>query len=66
MPVINITMGTLTTETKKEIIQRVTETLIDITQLPPQEFTCIIHEIPYENLGRGTKTIKEIIEERSK
>lgn len=59
MPIINLTMGPLTTEQKKEIIERVTTTLMDITNIPEHSFTCIINELPLENLGVGKLTVKE-------
>lgn len=59
MPIINLTMGPLTTEQKKEIIKRVTETLMDITKIPEHSFTTIINEVPLENIGIGTMTVEE-------
>lgn len=66
MPIINLTMGPLTNEQKKEIIERVTETLMDITKIPEHSFTTIINELPYENLGIGKMTVKDKIESMSK
>lgn len=61
MPIVNITMGQVNEETKLEIIARTTETLMDITGLGADHFTTLIHELPYENIGKGKESIKQII-----
>jgi len=60
MPVINITMGKITTNQKQQIIKEVTQTVIEITNIPEHAFACVITELPDENLGLGTKTVAEI------
>lgn len=65
MPIVNITMGELTTEKKKEIITKVTETLVEITGLPEDKFMTVIDEKSYENLGIGTKTVAELVANKS-
>jgi len=60
MPVINITMGSATEEQKKQLIERLTAEAIDITKIGAEHFTVLIHELPYENLGVGGRTIKDI------
>ncbi len=61
MPVVNITLASeqITTEQKREMIQRVTKTLVDITNIPEASFTTIIQEYPLENLGNGTVTLQD-------
>lgn len=66
MPVINITLGKVSTEQKKELVEKLTTAAMEITNIPEQEFTCIINELPYENLGRGRQTVKERLEKMSK
>lgn len=61
MPLINITLGATTEEQKKEIIEKVTRTMVDITKIPEDKFMTLIHELPYENLGLGTKTVKDLL-----
>lgn len=63
MPIVNITLGQITDEKKAEIIERTTQTLMEITGLGEESFMTTINELPYENLGKGTKTIAKVLEE---
>lgn len=60
MPVITITMGQTSEEVKKKLVQNLTKEAMEITQKSAEHFTVLIHELPYENIGHGGKTIKEI------
>ena len=60
MPVINITMGSATEEQKKSLIERLTAEAVSITKIGAEHFTVLIHELPYETLGLGGRTVKEI------
>lgn len=62
MPVINIDLGLgqVTEEQKKQLISRITADAVEITGLSPEKFTMFIKEFPFENIGVGGKTIKEI------
>lgn len=60
MPYISIESGYLTAEQKKQLIERLTATASDITNIPAQFFTVTIKEIPDENFGIGGKSIDEI------
>ncbi|MDE5786925.1 MAG: 4-oxalocrotonate tautomerase family protein [Bacteroidaceae bacterium] len=60
MPYITIESGTLTSEQKKELIERLTMTTAEITGIPPQFFMVSIKELPDENIGIGGKSIDEI------
>lgn len=60
MPYISIESGALTSEQKKELIERLTTTASEITHIPAQFFTVTIKELPDENLGIGGKPIDEI------
>lgn len=62
MPMINVTMGPASEEMKKEIIEKVTATMSDITKIPADHFMFAIHELPLTNVGSGGKTIKEMLE----
>ena len=57
MPYISVEIGALTSEQKKELIERLTATTAEITHIPVQLFTVTIKELPYENFGIGGKTI---------
>ncbi len=60
MPYISIESGALTSEQKKELIERLTVTASEITNIPAQFFTVTIKELPDENFGIGGKPIDEI------
>ena len=59
MPYISIESGKLTGEQKKQLIERLTSTASEITNIPEQFFTVTIKEIPDENFGIGGKSIDE-------
>ena len=60
MPYISIEIGALTSEQKKELIERLTTTASKITHIPAQFFTVTIKELPDDNFGIGGKSIDEI------
>ena len=60
MPYISIESGKLTAGQKKQLIERLTATASEITNIPEQFFTISIKEIPDENYGIGGKSIDEI------
>ncbi|MDD4096883.1 MAG: tautomerase family protein [Oscillospiraceae bacterium] len=60
MPLIQITMGKASQETKRALIEKLTADAIEITQIPAGEFTTTITELDYDNIGRGGKTITDI------
>lgn len=45
---------------KKELIERTTAVVSEITRIPEQFFMVTIKELPDENIGIGGKTIDEI------
>ena len=60
MPYISIESGNLSTEQKRQLIERLTATASEITHIPERFFTVTIKEIPDENFGIGGKSIGEI------
>ena len=66
MPYISIESGALTSEQKKELIERLTTTASEITNIPAQFFMVTIKELPDENFGIGGKTIDIIKDEYKK
>ena len=60
MPYISVESGALTSEQKKELIERLTSTASEITNIPSQFFTVTIKELPDENFGIGGKSVDEI------
>jgi 4-oxalocrotonate tautomerase len=64
MPVIEITMTKASVETKRALIERLSADAIEITKIPPSEFTVLIHELERESIGRGGRTCADIFAER--
>ena len=60
MPVITVEMGQTNEEKKKKLVESLTKEAAEIIQMPVDHFTVFIHEYPFENIGQGGKTIKEI------
>ena len=60
MPYISIESGNVSTEQKRQLIERLTATASEITHIPERFFTVTIKEIPDENFGIGGKSIDEI------
>lgn len=60
MPYISIESGTLTAVQKKELIERLTATASEITNVPRQFFMVTIKELPDENFGIGGRSIGDI------
>lgn len=60
MPYISIESGRLTVGQKKQLIERLTATASEITNIPTQFFTVTIKELSDKNFGIGGKSIDEI------
>ena len=60
MPNINVQMGPAMEEIKKQLIVELTTTAVKVTSMRPEQFTVFIQETPFENIGVGGKTVKEI------
>jgi len=60
MPLIQITMGKASQETKRALIEKLTAAAIEITKIPASEFTTTILELEYDNIGRAGKTVTDI------
>lgn len=60
MPYISIESGRLTAEQKRQLIERLTGTASEITNIPAQFFMVTIKELPDENISIGGKSIDEI------
>jgi 4-oxalocrotonate tautomerase len=59
MPVIQITLGKISKEQKRELIEKITKTAIEITKIPANEFTVSIIELDHDNIGRAGKTLSD-------
>lgn len=60
MPVITIEMGETDTERKKSLIENLTKTAAEVTNIPAEKFTVLIHELDSANIGVGGRTLTEI------
>ena len=56
---IKITREGATTEQKKELIQRVTQDLVDVLGKNPQTTVVVIDEVDTDNWGIGGETVTE-------
>ena len=59
MPVIKIEISHQSKEKKKEMIEKLTQTMIEITNIPAQSFTVFIDEYDKDNIGVGGVQISE-------
>ncbi len=62
MPVIKLEIGKqgLTTDQKKQLIERLTDTAAEITRIHKQAFTVYINEYADENIGVGGVTLDKV------
>jgi 4-oxalocrotonate tautomerase len=60
MPVITWEGGALTTQQKKELILKLSQTAVEITNIPLQFHSVLIREQPDENLGSAGESILEL------
>lgn len=60
LPVISLQMGKLAKKQKEELIKKFTTTTSEITKVPEQAVTVLIHELDDENVGVGGKDIGQI------
>jgi len=65
MPVIIVEIGDqMTLDKKKELVQRLTKTAAEVTEISEQAFTIYIHENEHNNIGVGGKLLTEVLAER--
>lgn len=61
MPVIRLDMGkSITSEQKKQLIEKFTDVAVDITRIPKAAFIVFIQEYDDENCGVGGVTLDKI------
>jgi 4-oxalocrotonate tautomerase len=62
MPVIRVDIGKqgLNVEQKKQLIERLTESAVEVTRIPRQAFTVIINEYDDSNIGVGGLTLDKV------
>jgi 4-oxalocrotonate tautomerase len=59
MPVIKVEMTHQSKEKKKEMIERLTQTMVEITNIPAQAFVVYINEYDADNIGTGGIPLSE-------
>lgn len=64
MPIISITMGQVNAQQKSELIQKLTSAAVEVTKIPDQSFTVLIHELDDRNIGLGGKTLAAVKKSR--
>lgn len=62
MPAIRVDIGKhgLTTEIKKQLIEKLTDTAVEITRIPKHAYTVIINEYDDSNIGVGGVTLDKV------
>lgn len=64
MPVVRVEIGKLSSEQKVEIIKVFSEKLSEISGIPENFNTILISEYDDENIGVGSRSLKEIKKSR--
>lgn len=59
MPIINMTVGHLTKEQKKDLIQSFTEVSMRVTGAPEAAHTIVIQEFDDDAMGLGKESVEE-------
>jgi len=61
MPMIRIDIGrTLNADQKRQLIERLTDTAVEVTRIPRQAFSVIIEEHDDANYGVGGLTLDKV------
>ena len=60
MPVITIESGKLSNEQKQRVITEISDKMTEITHIPKNYMTVIIHENEDMNMGVGGESVSEI------
>jgi 4-oxalocrotonate tautomerase len=61
MPIIRVDIGkTLSTDQKRQLIEKLTDTAVEVTHIPKQAFSVIIAEHDDANYGVGGLTLDKV------
>ena len=60
MPVIKVEIKKQSKEKKKEMIEKITKVMSEITEYPEEVFTVYINEHELESIGVGGRPLSEI------
>ena len=59
MPVIKVEISKQTKEKKKEMIEKITDVMSEITNIPKQAFTIYVNEYERDSVGVGGVPLSE-------
>jgi len=59
MPVITVQIGKSTVEKKKELIEKLTATAAEVTNIPAASFVVFVDEYDRDSIGVGGQTLTE-------
>jgi len=59
MPLITVKAGKIPAEKKKELIEKLTQTAVEVTSVPASSFMVFIEEYEYDSIGVGGQTIAD-------
>ena len=59
MPVLIMKAGKISTDKKKELIKKLTDTAVEVTSLPASSFSVFIEEFDFDNMGSNGQTLSE-------
>ncbi len=60
MPIVNIDwLEGRTQEQKREIVRRVTEVIVEVTECPPEAVTVIFTDHPRHDIGKAGKLLSD-------
>ncbi len=61
MPIINVTVGELTKEKKKALIEKLVSASMEVTGAPESSHMVVIEEYPLDALSLGKKTVEDYL-----
>lgn len=59
MPVITLEVSKLNREQKQQLVREMTQSVVNITKLPPETVTVFLKENELDNIGFGGKLLSE-------
>ncbi len=63
MPFINVTVGPMSKEQKKELIVKLVDASVEVTGAPVHAHTVVVNEMPHDAVSVGKTTVEEMIAE---
>lgn len=60
MPIIELTLGKVSKEQKKALIHSLTATAVEVTQIPQEAFTVLLHELEDDAIGVAGVSLEQL------